>query len=299
MASEPISLTFSGPETEGGHIDGRRLGEALVAFTTMLDVAKSADPAFKSSSLRLVVEVNREGSFDIQAILEGIGTAWEAFAAWAEGRNGVAVTQLEWFLTTILSVLAYIKATPKKDQAGLSIDMPDGTKVELSPEALRILSSGAFVRAARDFVEVLDDDVDKVEVRTSGQAVRLEAADVPTFRALAATIDDPTEQSEVREVTVSPAQAVLDGSGKWKVREYGSVYTATMSDQDFIQLVQVDNWPVARSDEYRVRVESTQHLTPTGQRRWDNTIVEVLGYRKAPGEPFRGLPKPRVNQDEI
>jgi len=70
----------------------------------------------------------------------------------------------------------------------------------------------------------------------------------------------PSSPRSARRRSAPPS--VLDGSGEWKVREYGSFYTATMDDADFIRLVQADNWPIAR-------------------------------YRKAPEEKFRRFPKPR------
>ena len=160
-------------------------------------------------------------------------------------------------------------------------------------EALKILQSGPFLRAARDLVEVLDDDVNQLEVVTEHEELVLKAADRPAFRDAALAAADPVDETEERETTVTPAVGVFRGTGKWKVQEYGSTYSATMADEDFIKLVQEDDWPVTKADEYRVRVASVARTTPTGRRTWDNTITHVLGYRKAPGEPFRALPPPR------
>jgi hypothetical protein len=168
MATEQVQLVFSGEGTQGGQIDGRKLGEALVAFTLMLDAAKATDPALKGTELRLTITSTAEGSFDIQAILEGMGTAWDAFAAWAEGRNGAASTQLQGFLVTVLTVLALIRDRRPREQSDEAFveTLPDGTRRAYSSEALKILQSGPFLRAARDVVEVLDEDVNRLEVVT-------------------------------------------------------------------------------------------------------------------------------------
>lgn len=108
---------------------------------------------------------------------------------------------------------------------------------------------------------------------------------------------EPDEAPAVRETTISPGAVVFDGNGQWQVNEYGQRYRAAMTDPEFNYLVQEENWPIAASDEYRVEILSASHLTPTGQRRWYHSIERVISYRKAHGEAFRPLPRPRRELD--
>lgn len=302
VATESLTIAFYGPETEGGEIDARRLGAALVSFGSLLDAAKAADQDLKDQPLSVVVKGTDEGSFDVQIILEGIGTAWDAVRAWAIGPDGTAAGVLSGFLGTILGFLALIKNTNgsrpdpvQSTAADFTYEGSDGTRITCSIEVLKLLLNAPAVRSARDFVDTLDDDVNKAAIITNvAPKLELTKDDRPAFREMAHSLDDEGDDEPVhRETTISPASVVFDGKGQWAVTEYGQRYRAKMNDPDFAHLVQDENWPIAHSDEYRVNLLSTSHVTPTGQRRWSHSIESVMTYRKSHGEAFRALPRPR------
>lgn len=304
MATEGLTIAFHGPETVNGEIDVGRLGAALVAFGLLLDAAKAADPDLRGQPLNVAVVGTDEGSFDIQIILEGIGTAWDAVKAWATGPDGQAASVvLGAFLSNVLAFLALVKTSkgqrpePVETSAtDFTYEAPDGTRITCSIDVLKLLLSAQAVRSARDFVETLDDDVTSaVIVAQVGPRVELTKEDRPSFQLLARSLDTETDDEPARrETTISPGSAVFDGSGQWSIIEFGVKYKAKMNDADFTLLVQHENWPITASDEYRVELASTSHFTPTWQRRWDRSIERVISYRKAPGEPFRPLPHPRT-----
>lgn len=136
VATEGLTIAFYGPETRNGEIDARRLGAALVAFGLLLDAAKTADPDLKGQRLNVTVVGTDEGSFDIQIILEGIGTAWEAVKAWTAGSDGQAAVALSSFLSTVVTFLALVKmsngqrAEPTEMSAtDFTYKAPDGTTI--------------------------------------------------------------------------------------------------------------------------------------------------------------------------
>ena len=307
MARTPLELRFYGPETTGGEIDAMRLGRSLVALTGLLRTAQARDSELRRAHLEVVVVGTDEGSFDIQILLEGLGTVWDAVRAWAVGEDGQATTNLAAMVATVLTLLTVIKSSggqsPQQGQAdagsGGTIVLPSGVRIEMTDEVFSLFQDAIATRLARDFVETLDPSVDRVEIESVGQVVRLSEADRPAFRARAATASgDPEATPDERVTTISPEKPSLSGRGPWSVIEYGNRYTAYLEDPRFIKICQ-QGWAVAVTDEYRVRVETTGYLTPTGQRRARHVITEVLGYRRSPGEPLRPLPPPREDQPAI
>lgn len=302
MAEEELAVRFYGEETEGGEIDALRLGRALVALTSLFNTAKALDPLLRKERLKVIVTGTEVGSFDLQIVLEGVGNAWEAVKAWTLSRDGQAATSLSTLLGAVLMLISMIKQskgqTPiateeRADPPALVHRFPDGSELVMDLDTAKLYLDGKTARYARDLVETLNQEVNRLEIQTADRKVEVDEADRDAFRQRAAALGEAEDHPDERETTISPAKPDLVGKSTWSVTEHGLKYVAEMRDPRFSALVQ-EGWPVAVTDEYRVRVESASYTTPTGQRRARHAITEVLGFRRSPGQPFQTLPEPRT-----
>ncbi|MBP8921842.1 MAG: hypothetical protein KBG85_19270, partial [Micropruina sp.] len=156
MARTPLELRFYGPETTGGEIDAMRLGRSLVALTGLLRTAQARDSELRRAHLEVVVVGTDEGSFDIQILLEGLGTVWDAVRAWAVGEDGQATTNLAAMVATVLTLLTVIKSSggqsPQQGQAdagsGGTIVVPSGVRMEMTDEVFSLFQDAIATRLA-------------------------------------------------------------------------------------------------------------------------------------------------------
>lgn len=295
MASERLHVTFEGEGVADGLIDAELLGRAFIALAATIDAAKALDPELKGERLQLIVEATRQGSFDIQMLLEGLGSAWEAVKAYLASSDGEATFRLTEFVGVLIAFFAFVQQAKgakaevvEQDAEAVRVKLPDGTELTLSLEAWKLYLDQQVAASAADFVSVLGDDVESVRIEGAGQRAELTTSDREHFESHAdrSSEDGP---AETRSTTVMPVAVVLTGTGKWHVDEYGKRYSATMADESFKALVE-RGWAITSADQYKVTVTTTDYRTRTGQQRWRHTIVSVDEYRRAAGEPWRPLP---------
>lgn len=291
MAEERFVVTYDGEAVHNGRLDARELGISLVGYADLLKAIQATQAEFKKEPpVSLEVHATEEGSFIVDLILVGVGSVWDLAKHVLTGPEVTSIANLAALVGVSQAVLRWIakNGVPSiKRSEQISPDVvriwdANGTVIEMPSDVFLAIRSEPVLDAAEQVVRPLEKEgIDVVKIAASRSAeptVQIEKDDLPNFVRPDGD-DREALDEEVEETFVSFVGVSLDGSGKYRVEDGESEYSATLADAEFLEAVLQGRVQFAANDQVQVQVVHEQYRTRR-QVRTRHRIQRVRTLRR-------------------
>lgn len=289
-----LSLRYYGPALDEDHsMSAKVLAPALLSFSDAIEAAK--DEIYPDSRVELRVKATEVGSFDIQFVLQNIGTFSQTNEGqaieWLVAVGGVgivtiiigAVKLVAWLHAHGESKVVDKTTVPDDDSTIFSenrvtIEAADGTRIQSYESCLRIAGNRKFVNSMGKALSgpASQEGIDGAEISSGGESADV---DKETARSMsewvpAEEIIDETDS----QMTVQPLDAHFEPGKKWHVTAGGEAkYTVDMLDQDFIREVE-EGKRIGKKDIFQVNIHSLSYRGKDGKLKAKYSITKVIKH---------------------
>jgi hypothetical protein len=299
IVAEHFSVVYDGPAMEHNRIPVTELAPALLAVS---DLFMSAHRIIGGTTPPPALEVvaHREGSFDVELLLDFGNTAVDLFNT----REALAAAGAVTLFTPVVGVLRWwqhrrLRGTEEVvtdlDPGTIRIRWPDGTHLEAPKECEQLVGNMDFRRSGRNALAPLDSNAG-IETIAFQSHDDPEQGPVVMHREDAHELDRPAGEDVViaegeRTLGLRPLKPSLERGYKWWVSDGSSRYWIEMHDLNFIARVENSTEAFTAGDVLRCRVRERQiQSADDGDLRVERIVLEVLEHlRMPPPEPLPGL----------
>jgi Phage integrase family len=218
MAETAFGVAYDGPALVDGRMAVRDLAPALLALGDLFaDAGLEAYPDRGPVTLNIQAAPER-GSFVIHLIVEAKGV-WDQVTSFFDSEAITALNNLEATVFGPVGIFALIKwlrgrkvkSQERVREGYIRLTLEDGDTIEVPTTVVELTRNQAVRQKAREVIAPLETEgVDSVEFRPSSQpAIRVEAADLPAFKAA-----EPEEEPLGTQETVMVLVLTTPKSGK-------------------------------------------------------------------------------------
>ncbi|WP_340104561.1 hypothetical protein [Rhodohalobacter sp. 8-1] len=294
-AKQYFKIEFSGGESENKELTVKDLAPALIAFSDFLDQANSVingkrvkvDLKFKASSEgSIIVELGLHADILTQIVDFFSGDAVAALLNLKEviglaGGSGYGIFKLIKWLKN-----RKIQKVKLSDGKKVVLILEDGDSIEITENELNVLKSIKARKYLSEFKKPL----------LTGSADEILIYDEKTKRSIENGIDtdtasyfDPPDVADElllekeQELVITIESLSFKEGNKWRVSDGNNTFTATISDDNFINDVQDNREAFRRDDILRVKMTTKQYKTGTGLKT-DHEITEVKEHIPPPDQ---------------
>lgn len=289
-----LSLRYYGPALDIDHsLSARTLAPALLDMADAIEVAK--DSVSSESKIELRVQATKEGSFDIQLILQAIGN----FSNSTEGQ-GIHFLVSIGGVGLVAIIVGAVKFAAKKMRKGepkvvksepveaddgatfseekVTVEYPDGEQVTFHKTSMHIAQNTKFVNSmGRALVgPASQQGVDGAEISSNGIS---ENIDCDTAKIMAEW--EPSEKvvdESDNQMTVQPVDAHFRTGKRWHVTAgVGTDYVVDIEDEKFLNSVE-DGLRIGIKDVFVVNMHTVSSVGRDGKLRSKHTITEVVRH---------------------
>jgi hypothetical protein len=282
MAEAEFGVKYDGPALADGRMPVKDLAPALLALGDLFTEASlvafpDRDPA------TLNIRATESGSF---LVLLGLHSpeAWDQIIQLLSGKTMTALVNLQNLIFAGGGLLWLMKelrghpiaSTERLESGHIRLTLPDGTILEVIPEALALYERQSARKAAREVVEPLHrPGVERLEFgRDDEEVLAIEEDDLPAYELPEPEEEvllDREEESIVTLVTVPLAEGY-----KWRFSEGDNVFTASLEDPVFRARIDAGE-AFRKGDMLRVRMRVVQ-TEREGKLHVERAILEVLEH---------------------
>jgi hypothetical protein len=274
-----FGLEYDGPALVAHEMDVRYLAPALLSaatlFRTVNRLARPGDP-----EIAVNIKATSEGSFLVQLVL------------WYDlGRSVLAspaTTGAEGLLTLVVSIIGLRRMRQQKgesasttplDSGYLRLQWPDGTILEVTPDALRLLDQPAVIKPMSEMVRpVAESGIDNMRIRRAGRVLsEVTTDDLPAFDEFLTPDREILSDSE-REVYLVIRNAVFDPSLTWRFNDGSNNLSAHVTDPEFNERVANGSETFGNGGMLRCMLRSVQWRDPAGKIHSEVEVVRVLEH---------------------
>lgn len=285
MAEEHFTIVYDGRALVTGRIDVRDLAPSLIGLANSISVAsrilhpESAEPG-------LEITAQREGSFEVDLILNGIQHVWPVIQDHLSRPQYGTATELITFIGVLFGGFKYItrkSGLPVQDKTILSsgqvrITFADGSKLELPQESVAIAENPIFRKAARTMIDpIARQGVEEIKLQhPSVEDVEIFHDDVESFEFTAerSLISDIESTMTLKAVSISFAR-----KNKWRFTEGDNSFYAKIEDDQFLANIQSNAENFVANDIYTCRIRTQTWLNDDGSLHPERTILEVITHQ--------------------
>jgi hypothetical protein len=246
----------------------------------------------KQDPVALEIQATAEGSFIVDLILHGSGSAWDQMSALATSDAGTMIVLLKELIvgnsvdTSLFGLFKWLKgrrvverepAQPGK----IRFKTGDGDSIEIPSDVAVMHDNIRIRRRVQRFVEPLGrQGVDGLEFRANEEiTLSLEEKDLPSFELPpspeAALLD---EEIELYLEVVSPT---FKDDNKWRLSDGEKIFWAQILDEDFWRKVNSGE-SFSKGDKLHCRIQLIQSEQEDGKLHTERRVVRVLKHLPAP-----------------
>lgn len=290
-----LSLRYYGPALDVDHsLSVRDLAPALMNFAEAVDAAKQEiEPEL---NIELRVNATREGSFDIQFILQQIGEYSQTSAGKGlEFLGGIGVSALLPYI--VKKIVNGIKVflenrshgkgkiisgnNPDDDdiftEKKITIEYPDGYRMEAYESSMRIAHNPRFINnAGKAFAGPTNaEGINGVKISSYDEFADVDAS---TAKDMAewAPAENILKENNVT-MYVQPLDAHFEPNKKWHVTDGTATYSVDVHDLDFINKVE-KGLRIGKLDRLKVTMHTVCVQEPSGKLKTTYSITRVESY---------------------
>lgn len=296
MAEETFTIVYDGGGLATGRINVRDLAPSLIGLADSISVAsRLLHPEVPEPGLEITA--NREGSFRVDLILNGIQQVWPAVQGYLARPQFETAAELIAFISVIFGGYKYIikkaglpiQESVTLPSGQLSITFHDGSRLELPEESVRIAENPVFRKAARTMIDPI--------VRQSVEEIKLHHQTIPDveinhddaegfeFTSEKSLISDTESTMTLKAVSISFAR-----NNKWRFTEGDNSFYAKILDEAFLANVQSNAEDFVANDIYTCKVRTQTWLNDDGSLYPERTILEVVSHQRGMTQgTFEGL----------
>lgn len=277
-----FKLAYGGDALRNGEMDVADLAPALLGVAQLL---KAAGRALDGDDAEIGVRVKstREGSFEVwlNIVVNDAKIAWEF---WKSPDTQAAASLLALLGVTApgaIGVLHKLKGRrPRRvrTDADRAVFEVDGDEYEV-PEPVARLVLDSAVRAALEKVVADPLEKDGIDTITIGDAktqLSIGKREAAYFRTVSIGAEDEFVGKYIKAFTI--VSLSFKAGQKWRLNNGQSVVSVSVSDQDFLDRVDVGSETFAKNDMLVCEVLERSQRTASGFRS-DYEIVRVIEHR--------------------
>lgn len=287
-----LSLHYEGPALASNRMDVQEIAPALLATANAVRAASRVLQPQRDEP-RVEIQATAPGSFIVQLLVVE-GGAYQRFVDLFSSDPiiaGLNFSVVVGYVAEATRALVRIGRNPRaqleteSSAPAVSVTFADGTKLNISNEAYRLMRDEDFRKGMHDVVAPLRrPGVDWLELAVPDRApTRITREDVPTFDL--PVLDDDPLVDETRTALLTIGSLAFTEGNKWRLSDGESTFYAAIEDEPFVSRVLNDEETFSRSDVLRARLRTRQWRTERGIRTL-HTVVEVLehirGHREIP-----------------
>lgn len=290
-----LSLRYYGPALDVDHsLSVRDLAPALLRFAKAVDAAKQEiEP---ESNIELRVNATREGSFDIQFILQQIGKYSQTPAGQGLGFLGEigALSFLSFLAKRIVNGIKVFRENRSHGEGKIisgnapddnniftekkvTIEYPDGYRMEAYESSMRIARNPEFINnAGKAFAGPTNaEGINGVKISSYDEFADVDAS---TAKDMAEWVPAENILKE-NNVTmyVQPLDAHFEPNKKWHVTDGNVTYSVDVHDVDFIDKVE-KGLRIGKLDSLKVTMHTVCTQEPSGKLKTTYSITRVESY---------------------
>ena len=286
-------IAYDGSGITDGSMDVRDLAPALLAFADLVKNASRAIGLNKNVKVMLNQDSLKKGSFDITFLLDI--NLLEQAKLFVQGAEEIGLRDLMDILgwgTTIGSItggvfgiIKYIKGRPIKGikhltKADAQITLSDGTTMELTENALKVLLDYECRKSIERVIEpVQKPGIDRFEIRdpnVSGKTA-IEIIDKESVEAFKTPdAEDAIINTYSAKMIFDIVSVVFAEDKKWRFSDGENTFWAKVDDADFWNNVEDGTYKFAKGDRLEVQCTVTQSTPANGHSTIERTITKVL-----------------------
>jgi hypothetical protein len=281
-----FQIKYDGPALADHTIDVNDLAPALLGLNDLIQEANHVVNNDRAA-VSLRIKATEPGCFTIQA--QAYQSLLDAGVDLLTGRPVtalVALLALIGFATNGKGAIEIIRrlrgkspkaVNPIPDSGEVEIEFPDGETIRASGNVWEICRSQKARTAIHKVVKPLEKEgVEELEVIQEREVVtRITKAEQPYFLPPAEAQEQLLVTERITHVNI--VSLWFSGDHKWRLSEGGNVFSASISDLDFIKKTISNEEAFRAGDFLKVRLRQTQFMTPSGLKS-DWEVVEVLNH---------------------
>lgn len=289
-----FSVRYYGPALDVNHsLSAKALAPALLDMSDAIEAAKNV--VSPKAKIELRVQATKEGSFDIQLILQ----AMNDFASSVAGQDLKYIAAIGG-IGLIPMVIGAVKFVVKKLKKGeprevktepvdaddgatfseekVTVEYPDGTQVTYNRTEMRIAQNKKFVNSMGSALSgpASEPGVDGAEISSTGLS---EDVDRETAKEMAAWEPSEMVVDEVdNKLTVQPVDAHFRSGRHWHVTAgNGTDYMVDIEDEKFLKDIE-DGMRIGIKDVFLVNMHTIAAVGHDGKLRSKHTITKVIQH---------------------
>lgn len=296
MAETSFEVRYEGDALRDGRMPVRDLAPALLALGQLFTEASQLLYP-ENDPVSLEIEATREGSFEVDLILHGVGAGWdqlstnpvESAAALVLFKEIVIGDSIDLSLFGLIKWLKGKLITEQREgpePGEVTLRTEDGSEITVKSEVAGLSRDPQIRKKAREVVEPLRrDGVDTLEIRSDDKpTVQLEKDDIPAFE-VPETEDAEVLSEQELDVFLEVLTADLEkgSSRKWRFGGLGETFMAPIEDPEFMEKVAHHEETFGAGDQLHATLKIIQKREPgTKKIRAERRVVKVKECIKAP-----------------
>lgn len=277
VMSHALTLRYTGPAVEAGHMDAYTTAAAIIAFGDYLaEVARVAHG--KDARVRTDVRAFAQGSFAVDFTLTVGGVLTTLFSGVSSPKDIYDLVEQSFAMWRHLQGRPPVTVEQESD-GQVRVENRQGVVNIYRAQTLQIITSENAGKAVERLVGgTLVDGIDTVEVRSEQALIgRANQADASSFRTISA--DVPLLENTVDLWLLLESPVFKDGN-KWKFADDRGSFFASILDEDFLSRVRNGEERFGCGDRLMVSLRTRQIQTSGGYKA-ERDVLAVREH-KAP-----------------
>lgn len=236
-------------------VSADELGEALLGFSELFSEANR-----RAGNPPLVIKINnlKIGSIEITSVLELCEEAKDMVL----GRDAQAIISIFALITICRQVFADIENIKKGITSGCSYAL----------------------RALKKMLVVLKEENSELKLKSSEKEVCIKSSEAQKIREL------KEDEILVNESVIEQYFSIFSltfrrgdkGFNKWKLADGDNIFSVTIKDSDFLNLINNQNLALHRDDLMLCKMRCIQYKSSTGTVRTERIVEKVVKYEHSP-----------------
>jgi hypothetical protein len=299
-----MQLEYDGSALADNRMDVRDIAPAMLA---MADAIRSASQLLYPEQVepRVEIQATAPGSFIVHLLVSEASLLHRATVGLFSSPDftaGANLTGVVGGVVVAIKTLARLTRHRIRDvqpvfepgqPAAVRITLTDGTVLEISEQAWRLMQDMNVRIGLRNVVEPLNrDGITTLDASAVSLTAHVDRADIAGFD-IPPTPDEPISDVS-REVALKLASVAFVTGNKWRLTDGDATFHATIADLDFLNRVERGEEMFSRRDILRALLRTQQWRTDSGGLRVEHTVVKVEEHIHGPRDvplPFERPPE--------
>lgn len=235
-------------------VSAGELSEVLSGFSELFSLANG-----EMGNPPILVRINdlKISSIEINSILE----LWSDTKAMVLGSDAQAILSIVGLISICKKIFTDIQSIKK--------GICSGCEYALKP--------------LKKIVSVISDKDSFVRIKNSEKEVIISEKDANLIRTLKEddVFINETESKQYYSIFSLTFRRGEKGFNKWKLADGDNIFSATIEDEDFLNLINEQNLPIRRNDILLCKVRTVQYQSSSGIRT-ETIVQKVLEYKHSP-----------------